>query len=298
MTRTTVTKIVILAVFIFIMCLPEFWTSDGESKIKLLCLPCDRRRDNTSADAAVTSERSPETDATCVTCERLDNGPQLESDNRSASPNVDVEMSVHLRVGDVAFLKLAFSGQRSGRRLHLRPPEDGAPSRCRPAESGSRRPDRLVCLLRLWNGTVWRGNQKRRRTQEDEWGAVFRILWLVLSCAVLLTLSSACFRQMKRNRRCCGVCRLPEKVHPLGYVKDGGKDAEIKTLKGGNVRRCEPRPRWAGLASIEEMQVAEHVQSGPDGHVDHSHPTAHLHHRPSVTFPHGGAELPVVPTQL
>ncbi|XP_061627229.1 uncharacterized protein LOC133477024 isoform X4 [Phyllopteryx taeniolatus] len=223
--------------------------------------------------------------ASCYTCETLGSGPQLQSDNRSTSAKVHIEMSVKLPVGDANFLKLAFYGHQTSSWLHLWPPDDetddggqaAASSCCRPAPS-----DRVVCLLRLSNRTIWSAarNEKFLQTQ-DEWGGAFRILWLVLSCAVLLTLTSAFLRQMKRNGHCC------KKVHPLGYgfteqqFKGGRKDTEISILKGRNSHHHEPRPTCSGLPSIEEIEVA-----------------ANLHHRPTVSFAHRGAELLIDRTQL
>ncbi|XP_061627228.1 uncharacterized protein LOC133477024 isoform X3 [Phyllopteryx taeniolatus] len=264
MTRTIAVKILVLVIFIVVVCLPEFWTLYRESQIKLLCLPCERdkrgrRTDDSSADAEMRRKRSRdlpripggesrreacnETDAdggpaaddaraSCYTCETLGSGPQLQSDNRSTSAKVHIEMSVKLPVGDANFLKLAFYGHQTSSWLHLWPPDDetddggqaAASSCCRPAPS-----DRVVCLLRLSNRTIWSAarNEKFLQTQ------------------------------------------------------GGRKDTEISILKGRNSHHHEPRPTCSGLPSIEEIEVA-----------------ANLHHRPTVSFAHRGAELLIDRTQL
>ncbi|XP_019732164.1 uncharacterized protein LOC109519828 isoform X2 [Hippocampus comes] len=338
MTRSIVTKLLVLVVFIFIICLPDFFASYGVSKVSLVCLPCERdkrarKRENWrgSAEAEVRrktscdpplipgGERWRETcderegDSSPTTkdarsedphlrwymCETQGSATELQSNNSySVLPQLsDLEVSVKFELGDANFLKLTLYGHSNSSSLHLQPADeetddDGGHSAasycCGPVHPTLETINHIVCLLRLSNDTLSSvaENKKFQKTQEDEWGAVFRILWLVLLCAVLLTLTSAFLRRMKRSGRCC------RKVHLLDYGFHG------QQLTGRNLHNYEPRPTWSGLTSIEEVEVADDAEIVLDGNVDHCYVTANLHHCPTVTFPHGGAEPVMDRTQL
>ncbi|XP_077379416.1 uncharacterized protein LOC144020148 [Festucalex cinctus] len=339
MTRSIVTKLLVLVIFIVIICLAEILTSYRVSKVNLVCLPCERgkrarKRENwqradaelrrkTSCDPPPTpggeewhemcdereanksptldNARSEDPHSSFYMCETQGSVTELHSNNTPSAAKVHIEMSVKLQLGDANFLKLTLYGHSNSSSLHLQPPEekteDGGPSVatycCALAPPTSQTSNHIVCLLRLKNYTIISAaeNKTFRKKQEDEWGGVFRILWLVLLCVILLTLTLTFLRQIKQSQHRC------KKVHLLGYgfteqqLKDGINDTKISHLKGRNLHCYEPRPTWSGLSSIEEVVVADDEETVLDGHVDHCYMTANLHHRPTVTFPHRGAEL-------
>ncbi|XP_051940529.1 uncharacterized protein LOC127613505 [Hippocampus zosterae] len=210
MTRSIVTKLLVLVIFIFIVCLPDFFAPYGVSKVSLVCLPCERdkrarKRENWhgSAEAEVRrktscdpplipgGERWRETcderagDSSPTTkdvrsedphlrwyiCETQGSAAELQSNNsHSVLPQLsDLEVSMKFEFGDANFLKLTLYGRSNSSSLHLQPADEETD------DDGG----------------------------HDEWGAVFRILWLVLLCAVLLTLTSAFLRRIKRSGHCC-----------------------------------------------------------------------------------------------
>ncbi|XP_077427669.1 uncharacterized protein LOC144055522 [Vanacampus margaritifer] len=335
MTRSIVTKLLVLVIFIVIICLADIFTSHRVSKVNLVCLPCERgkrarKRENwrsansevrrkTSCDLppipggeewremcdereadksqALGDARSEDPHSSWYMCETQGSVAELHSNNSPSVAKVDIEMSVKLQLGDGNFLKLTLYGHSNSSSLHLQPlegeMEDGGHSVasycCVLAPPTSETSNHIACLLRLNNHTISSAaeNKKFLKTQEqDEWGGVFRILWLVLLCVVLLTLTLAFLRQIKRSRHC------RKKVHPLGY---GFTEQQ---LKGRSLLCYEPTRTWSGLSSIEEVVVADDVETVLDGHMDHCYVTANLHHRPTVTFPHKGAELLMDRTQL
>ncbi|XP_037117587.1 uncharacterized protein LOC119128852 isoform X1 [Syngnathus acus] len=325
-----VTKLLILAIFIVIICLPDFFTSYTVSKVNLVCLPCERdkrakkrenwqsveaevkrkmscdpppipgdeewreRCDEREADSGPTSDdaSSEEPHTSWYMCESQGSVAELYHNNSFSAANVHIEVSVKLQLGNSTFLKLTLSGHRNSSSLRLQPPEETDDGGCSVASyccalvpPTSETSNHTVCLLRLSNYTVSPVAEKELvKTQgPDEWSAVLRILWLVLLCVVLLTLSSAFLRKLKRSGHCC------KKVHPLGYsftgqqLKDGSND-KIKILKERNLHMCELRSTWSGLSTIQEVQVADDAETVLDGPVEDSYVTANLHHRPTVTF--------------
>ncbi|XP_057700491.1 uncharacterized protein LOC130920945 isoform X2 [Corythoichthys intestinalis] len=320
MTRTTATKLLLLVIFIFIICLPDFFSLYRVSKFNFICLPCNphkrmkNRENGRSADAEVRRKTScdplhipwqeacDESDADSsqtqddtgsedprrlfYRCEAQGSGTELHS-NSSGSAKIHIEMLLKLQLGDANFLNLTLYGHTNSSSLQLHPHEeetdDGghgvASYCCHQVSLTSERSNHIVCLVRLSNHTFSTAavNKNLRQTQ-DEWSGMFRILWLVLLCVVLLTLTLALIRQVKRSGHC-------KKGHPVDHGVNG------QQLKGRNLHSYEPRLTWSGLSPIEEVEVIDDAETVPEGHVDYSYVTANLHHRPTLTLPQRGAEL-------
>nr|XP_057936891.1 uncharacterized protein LOC131135073 isoform X2 [Doryrhamphus excisus] len=310
MTRATVAKLLILMILIVIICLPEFFTLNRVSKVTLACLPhvlCEqdsrrRKRENRRSgddevrrkrpchpahftvdekwckdrddDGNPTSEpRSVEdTHTRWYMCETQGNVAQLQRNNSHSA--IFIEMSVELQLGDTKFLNLTLYGHSNTTELHLHSPEDDELERrdgeghrvasycCPPVPTTSAMSSHITCFLRLSNHTI------------------------------SITRAKETFPEEK------------SKVRPLGYgfngrqMKDGQKDTEINILNGRNLHSYESCPMRSGLSTIEEVQADEDVvESVPNGNVD-QYGTANLHHRPTVCFPHRGAELQLDRSQL
>ncbi|XP_061833028.1 uncharacterized protein [Nerophis lumbriciformis] len=304
------------------------------SKATLVCLPhalCERdfrvkKRESGSEDGDVIQNRSrdpphirvaekrcterdgnrtsepwtvEDTHASWYMCETQGNVEHLHSD-------VVIRMSVQLQLGE--FLKLTLYGHSNTTSLHLHPPEKEGKRRddeghreasycCLSVPPTSEMTNHTACLFRLSNRTISiaRAKEKFQRAQKDRWSGVFRVLWLILLCVVLLTWTSALLRHISRRGGCCSMSKV--KVRPLGYdftgqqLKDGRKDTETNTLKGRTLRTFEPGLRWTGLSPIEEDEADDDVvESAVDENVDHCNVTANLHQRPTGGFPHGGVE--------
>ncbi|XP_061763083.1 uncharacterized protein LOC133556804 isoform X2 [Nerophis ophidion] len=314
MTGATGTKLLILMILIFIICLPQLFAFNRVSKATLVCSPralCERdfrlkKRESGSRLADVIQNRSHDPPHI-----RVDEKRCLERDgNRTSEPwmvedthaswymcetqgNVDhlhsdvvIRMSVQLQLGE--FLKLTLYGHSNTTSLHLHPPEKEGKIRddeghreasycCLSAPPTSEMTNHTACLFRLSNHTISiaRAKEKFLQAQKDRWSGVFRVLWLILLCVVLLTWTSALLRHISRKGGCC-------------Y---GRKDTDINTLKGRPHRTFDPGFRWTGLSPIEEVEADDEVvESAVDENVDHCNATANLHQRPTVGFPHVGVE--------
>ncbi|XP_054635216.1 uncharacterized protein LOC129182761 isoform X2 [Dunckerocampus dactyliophorus] len=221
-----------------------------------------------------------DTNTSWYMCETQGNAAQLQSNNSHSA--VLTEMTVELQLGDAKFLKHTLYGRSNSTNLQLHSPE---------GEAGERRDDdghrgasyccltvpptpgtssHITCFLRLSNHTI-SITRATGKFQEDEWGGVFRVLWLVLLCVMLLSLTSAFLRHINQK----GGCSKKSKVCPLGYgftgqeLKDGRKDTEINILKGRNLHTYESCPMRSGLSPIEEVEADDDVvESVLDGKVD------------------------------
>ncbi|XP_034399743.1 uncharacterized protein si:dkey-192k22.2 isoform X3 [Cyclopterus lumpus] len=139
------------------------------------------------------------------------------------------------------------------------------------------------CLLWLANRTVWSATAQEKlpwkRSQQDEWRCVLRALWLALLCVVMLTAVTTVLGLIYWKRR---SCKNPD-VLPLGYavagqqLNDGEKHTEIIIPKGTTFHSHGPRPR-PGLSPIQEVDTQDDIETVLDGNVDHCY-TANLHHR-------------------
>ncbi|XP_077574472.1 uncharacterized protein LOC144197750 [Stigmatopora nigra] len=303
MTRTIVTKPLLLMIFIFIICLPDWFTLYPASKLNIFCLPCkwDQRvkdRENWSADMEMGRKTSYDSlrkacgeriansslrqdkmwiedpGTRIYMCETQGSVPELHGNNSCSEAKIDIEILMKLQHGDADTLKLTLYGHTNSSSLQLHPLEDetddGGQSVviycCHQAPLTSETSNYIVCLVRLWNHTISNAAEKKELGQtQDEWSGMLRILWLVLLSVALLSLTLALIRQMKRS----GTCK---KVLPHGH---GVNRHQIKGQKTQSHREAGRNGlTWSGLPSIEEVEVIDDPEIVPDGHVDYSNVTS------------------------
>ncbi|XP_008276642.1 uncharacterized protein LOC103354855 [Stegastes partitus] len=164
MTRAAVTKLLLLVILAFIICLPEFFTIYRVSKVNFLCLPyepCERgdqvkegehgktgnaeirKRDvcdpsQTQGEQACTGEnQSNETDSASDSRRGRDNPnvswfmcktdtdmAELYRNASSSAVQLHLEVSVKLQLGNAETLNLTLYGRSNHSSLHLHPPEE------------------------------------------------------------------------------------------------------------------------------------------------------------------------------
>ncbi|XP_027138507.1 uncharacterized protein LOC104927669 isoform X1 [Larimichthys crocea] len=328
MTRAALTKLVILVILAFIICLPEFFTLYKESKVNFHCQPyrprepgkqvkagkdgrighvdpsqtpewekweqaCAREDQSNATDPASDSRRGDEDpEKSCFMCETDTDMLALLRESTSSALKVQFEVSVELHLPDVVNLTL-YSLNNHGS-LHLRPPEeedgktkDGEGPRseafycCLPSRLASASANQSRCLLWFSNRTVLTAAKETlpwKRTMKDEWSCMFRVLWLVLLCVVLLTIVIVVLGQIYWRGY---SCRKP-KVHPVCYdfsgqqLNDGEKHADV--IHNGMILPSHGPQSWFELSTIHEVDSQENIETLLDGNVDHCY-TANLHHR-------------------
>ncbi|XP_077460811.1 uncharacterized protein LOC144077155 [Stigmatopora argus] len=305
MTRTIVTKLLLLMIFIFIICLPDLFTLYPASKLNVLCLPCkwDKRvkdRENWSADGEMGRKMSCDSlreacgervanssqtkDETWIEdprtliymCETQGSVTELHGNSSCSAAKIHIEILVKLQHGDADTPKLTLYGHTNSSSLQLHPLEDetddGGQSVaiycCHQAPLTSETSNYIVCLVRLWNHTISSAAEKKElRQTQDEWSGMLRILWLVLLSVALLSLTLAIIRQMKRSGPCKKV--LPH-AHGINGHQTKGQNTQSHREAGRNLHSYEHRLTWSGLSSIEEVEVIDDAETVPDGHVDYS----------------------------
>lgn len=158
MTRAALTKLIILVILAFIICLPEFFTLYREFKVNFLCLPyrpCElenqvnTRKGNGNTGSAEIREKdmcnpaqNPEREKweqSCTQgnqsnttdpekswfmCETDTDMAELHNSTSSSDLKVHLKMLVELQFRDAETLNLTLYGHRNLSSLHLRPPEE------------------------------------------------------------------------------------------------------------------------------------------------------------------------------
>ncbi|XP_069386045.1 uncharacterized protein [Paralichthys olivaceus] len=283
MTRTTVTKIFILVILAFIICLPEFFSLYRVSKVNFICLPyrrCERgnqvkRGENGKMEGLCDPSQSAEVEKWEKACTEekpsnmTDAGPdsrrgssasengwfmcqadrdmaELYSNISSSAAAGHLEVSVELQLGEAETLNLTLYGPNNSS-LDLHPPEEQEEERDeRKGDKGQRA---FYCCLPDVLPTSESTNQSRC------------LLWLANQ-----TVSTATAKK-----------RLPWKR----TGKDGEEHTEILTPTVPHF--CGSR-RWSELSPIKEAQSQEDIETLLDGNVNNCY-TANLHHRghPSIS---------------
>ncbi|XP_041838631.1 uncharacterized protein LOC121638150 [Melanotaenia boesemani] len=214
--------------------------------------------------------------------------------SRISSSALYLEVSVKLQLNPTETLNLTLYG-RSNNSLNLHLPEEeegemGDDERqkealycCFSLLPTSESTNQSQCLLWFTNQTVLNETAKEKlpwkRTQNDEWRCMFRVIWLALMCVVLLTVAATLIKEIYRGKCCSKKC----KTQPTDYnftsqqIKDGGKQTYISTSKD-TAHKSYGFQFWSRLPPIQEAESQEDIETLPDGNVDHSY-TAHLHHR-------------------
>ncbi|TMS23214.1 hypothetical protein E3U43_008520 [Larimichthys crocea] len=232
MTRAALTKLVILVILAFIICLPEFFTLYKESKVNFHCQPYRPREPGKQVKAGkdgrighVDPSQTPEWEKWEQACAREDQSNATDPASDSRRGDEDPEKSCFMCETDTDMLALL-----------------------------------------------------RESTSSDEWSCMFRVLWLVLLCVVLLTIVIVVLGQIYWRGY---SCRKP-KVHPVCYdfsgqqLNDGEKHADV--IHNGMILPSHGPQSWFELSTIHEVDSQENIETLLDGNVDHCY-TANLHHR-------------------
>ncbi|XP_029913645.1 uncharacterized protein LOC115363514 isoform X2 [Myripristis murdjan] len=344
MTKAALTKLLILVILTFIICLPEFFTSYRVLRVNFLCTPHqpseemkkmvegEVKRRKGMCDRCLTSGEEKQ-ELVCpqginVTgpgsdlrdggadpseegwfmCETDMDVADLQDEGSLLSPETSLEVSVEVQLGGAGSLNLTLYGHRNHSSLYLHPPEAEEEEEkeeedegrreafycCLPVPPSSEPTNQSHCLLQLTNQTALTARVKEKlpwkRTQRDEWFCVFRVLWLVLLCVVLLTVATTVLEQICHGRRCTKklklsqLCRcytrqhLNESAPSSGNHSAGEQYTEMTALKGTTPRSFEYCYSSPELSPIEEVETSDTLL---DGDVDHQYDStgAHLHHR-------------------
>ncbi|KAM9362780.1 uncharacterized protein ABDE67_010025 [Symphorus nematophorus] len=338
MTRAALTKLLILVILAFIICLPEFFTLYKASKVNFLCLPyrpCERgnqvkktgenqkigngeirRRDMcdpsqtlehekweqacTQEDQSNMTDPVSDPEESWFMCETDMDMAELQRNISDSALKVYFEVSVTLQLKDAETLNLTLYGLSNHSSLNLHPPEEEEEEEeeekkkddegqrkafycCLPAPPTSESANQSRCLLWFANQTVLTAIPKEKlpwkRTEKDEWRCMFRVVWLVLLCVVLLTIVTTVLGQVYWGK--CS-CKKP-KVHPVGYnftdqqLNDGEKHTHIITPRG-MILRSDASRSWSELSAIEEVDSQDDIETLLNGNDDQCY-TANLHHR-------------------
>ncbi|XP_031732138.1 uncharacterized protein LOC116399263 [Anarrhichthys ocellatus] len=272
------------------------WTP-GSSKWEQVCT---RENQSNATDPESDSGRAGEDpEKNWFMCEADMDMAELHRNMSSSALKTHIEVSVELQLSDTETLNLTLYGSSNHSSLHLRPPEEEEEEEeeeerrddegqrrafycCLPVPPAEEPANQRRCLLWLANRTVLTATAQEKlpwkRTQRDEWFCVFRALWLVLLCVVMLTIVTTVLGQIYWRRS----CKKPS-MHRLGYVvtgqqlSDGEKPTEIILPKGMILHSYGSRPR-PGLSPIQEVDTQDDIETLLDGNVDHCY-TANLHHR-------------------
>ncbi|XP_071779365.2 uncharacterized protein LOC139930151 isoform X2 [Centroberyx gerrardi] len=152
MTRAALTKLFILVILTFIICLPEFFTSHRVLRVNFLCAPYQPSERGSRArkgetrrtgeaevrrkgvcDTCLTPgsdkwDRSnvpdPRPDMSWFMCETDVDMADLHGNDSLSGPEASLEVSVKVQVGGAGFLNLTLYGNNNHSSLYLPPPEE------------------------------------------------------------------------------------------------------------------------------------------------------------------------------
>ncbi|XP_022614271.1 uncharacterized protein LOC111231455 isoform X2 [Seriola dumerili] len=240
MSRAALTKLFILVILTFIICLPEFFTLYRVSKVNFFCLPyrpCERGNQvRKGANGKIGDAEIKRTDM-CDPSQAEERGKWEQACTQGNQSNMTDPVS--------------------------------------DSESGHDDSEKswFMCQTDMDMAELHNIN-----SSSDEWWCIFRVLWLVLLCVVLLTIVTTVLGQIYLDKRSCKkptkspVCNLTGQ-----QFKDGKKHTEIITPKGEDLHFYRSR-LWSELSPIEEADSQEDLETLLDGNIDHCY-TANLHHR-------------------
>lgn len=291
MTRAALTKVLILVIIAFILCLPEFFIVQQVLSVSLLCVRLELCGDEEETAVVWSNSTCPEqwqplhqrnvtqTDTvSCFVCQaNVNNTPQM--DRNSSDDSLDVEVSLtFLQPNDTTSAQLTlFSYNHDPRLLHLSDRQESeaklnyASLHCPPSARGA---NHSCCLLSLANSTStlpW---------QRAEWRYVLRVIWLSLLCVVLLLIVVTVTQQIIEGKR---HNTGKSKTHPYDYTRPGqllidrAKHTEVykpMVLRKDN-SGCYPR---SALSSIEEVETPEECEVFISDNMDkHGKGNQYLH---------------------
>ncbi|KAM9770198.1 uncharacterized protein ACNS7B_008434 [Menidia menidia] len=236
-------------------------------------------------------------------CEADSDMDEMLSNISSSANRLNLEVSVQLQLNKKETLNLTLYGRNNHSSLHLHPPEEEEDEM---ADDGGRR-EALYCCLSplpvsksanhnqclLWfaNQTVLNETAKEKlpwkRTQEDEWQCVIRVIWLALLCVVFLVVATTVIREIYWKK----LLREPStkaKTHPTDHnlkgqeLNDHEKQMGCVTPKGTALKSQRPYT-LSGLSPIQEDENQNDMDTLLDGSADHCY-TGKLHHRSHPTY--------------
>ncbi|KAA8594847.1 hypothetical protein FQN60_011982 [Etheostoma spectabile] len=199
MTKAALTKLLILVILAFIICLPEFFTLYRVSKVNFLCLsyrPCEQENPIKSGenekigDAEIRKKnicdpsQTPESEKWEQDCMKAHQSNTTDSsrggEDQEKILKVHFEASVELQLRDAETLNLTLYGSSNHSSLHLHPPEEEKEEDdkgqkkafycCLPVVPTSESTNQSRCLLWLANQTLLTETAKKKlpwkRTQK------------------------------------------------------------------------------------------------------------------------------------
>ncbi|CAL8351217.1 unnamed protein product [Boreogadus saida] len=288
MTKAALAKLAILVVLIFIICIPEFFWWHRGSRVDFLCVPCrpaeecGRLRGRPLEDSGRETGRGGRCDP-CLAlgsdqpqpepvCTAADRGNGTDPGSDYGGSNEDPGNGWFMCETDME--EAYFSGSSI-----MSEPEEEADDRqkafycCRPPPPAPQPANRSRCLIQLANGSSLSKAGKQalpweQTGKKDEWGSVFRALWMALVGLLLLLVLTSLLAKVYRKRG-------KSKGGPLcGLYKESRLNGSCPLVDppSGIVLSTLGLPRWTVLPdTLLSGPVDDHDQSGSF--------TAHLHHR-------------------
>ncbi|CAI5680290.1 unnamed protein product [Oreochromis niloticus] len=137
----------------------------------------------------------------------------------------------------------------------------------------------------VWNSTA-KEKLPWKRKQKDEWQCTLRVVWLALLCLVLLSIVTSVIGQIYKKRRLCRKPKVhPDGFNLITQqLNDGAKEKEVSPPEAGTNLHSYGFHTWSGLSPIKEVDSQHDISTLMDGNADHCY-TGFLHHRshPSVS---------------
>ncbi|XP_072319731.1 uncharacterized protein [Eucyclogobius newberryi] len=273
MTRVALTKLGVLVILTFIMCLPEFFIMNRELRASLLCVRpplCDEESGGPHGDSSSSSSSSSSTcgehweqmraaadqrnmtqaDGSCFVCRAEVNAAGLDHNSSSPAETVSMEVLATLWQSNNASADITLLGRYNRSSRYLRFPDVEGGGGGEPGDSFLYCPppveaaNHSCCLLRLSARTFARGGLPWKRSAEDEWRCVLWVVWLFLLGVLLLLIIITLTSIAEGRGRCSGKTIL------LLHLE--------KNCTSSNVDKESPYS-WSALSSIEEEDSSDDV---------------------------------------
>ncbi|XP_061586133.1 uncharacterized protein LOC133451170 isoform X3 [Cololabis saira] len=261
MTKAALTKLLLLVILAFIICLPEFFTLHRVLKVNFKCKPCEQGNQvEKREDGRPGNAEDKRTDI-------CDPPPTPDHVNRRQICTPENEsILTELVSGD------GEGGDKPKMSWFMCETDKDMTELYSNVSSSATSSNRSQCLLWLANQTLLTATLKEKLpwklTDKDEWLCMFRVAWLALLCVVFLAIVTTVIGQIYREKK---LCKKP-KVRPAVYdinrqlLKDGEKQTNVVSLKGTTLELYESQAQ-SELSIIQEVE--SDVETVLDGIPDH-----------------------------
>lgn len=305
MTKAALTKLVFLVTLAFIICLPEFFTLFKATNVSLRCERYQLCGDQESSDSwrnktchkpslcpSANQSNVTEPHTSCFVCEGEVNMTKFELNSSSSAQSDYLEVWLDLHLNNTESMNLTLFGRYNPSTLQLHLSDDEGDGDGGEDDEGPREVS-LYCLPSLDTANpihclLWLSRQTLagakaglpwKRTTNDEWRCVLKVLWLTLLCAVLLLVVAVLGEILWRKH----TSDKP-KIHPVisTFTEQHFNNKEIYCeINTPEVIHLHPKLHFQSvLYPIEEVDTPDETETETllDGNIDNGC-NGHLHHR-------------------